>query len=462
MQIPLLSGILSDETAEFQQSYPLNLEPVALDTKISKGQLRAPAGAVGFVSGPGVDRGGAFWNDMLYRVMGTRLIRLTRAGAIVDLGDVGGSDQCSFAHGFDRLAIRSENKLFYWDDVALTQVTDEDLGGVDDVIWIDGYFMTEDGTSVVVTELNDPTSVLPLKYGSAEDDPDPITGLIRFRQEAYVLGRHTIQVFRNAGTQGFPFQTLRGATIPKGCVGRHAKCLFGGSFAFVGSARNEALGVFIAGSGDATRISTRAIEDELAKVSDPSSIILEARTRRAESRLFIHLPDRSLVFLIGATEKAGTGVWYMAQSGVGKPYRVRSAIEAYGRVIVGDIESAQLGDLTHSVSTQFGEAAQWRFDMGLIYNEAAGGILHAVELVGLPGRAPPGVDGTAWLSLTRDGENFTTERGIPMGSAGDHALRLQWRPRTNFRSFLGLRVRGYSSAMPGFAACEAKLSPLAA
>ena len=49
-----------------------------------------------------------------------------------------------------------------------------------------------------------------------------------------------------------------------------------------------------------------------------------------------------------------------------------------------------------------------------------------------------------------------------MGQAGDHSLRMQWRPRTNFRNYLGLRVRGFSAAMPGFAAAEAKLSPLAA
>jgi len=81
---------------------------------------------------------------------------------------------------------------------------------------------------------------------------------------------------------------------------------------------------------------------------------------------------------------------------------------------------------------------------------------------GNAGRAPAGVDGTAWLSLTRDGETFTSERAIPMGVAGQHTLRLHWRPRQNFRNYLGLRFRGFSAALPGFAACEARLSPLAA
>src|SRR5436190_4978017 len=461
MQLPLFSGIVGDEAAEFRRSYPLNLEPLAVDNKISSGQLRATAGAIPLVTGPGTDRGGVYWNDMLYRVMGTRLVKLRRSGAIDDLGDVGGSGPVTYAIGPDRLAIRSDDKLYYWDDAALTQMTDEDLGPCHDVIWIDGYFTSTDGTHVVVTELNNPLEIQPLKYGAAEEDPDPITGLLKFRNESYVLGRYSIQVFRNIGGSGFPFQTLRGATIPVGCVGNMAKCLYADSFAFVGSARNEAIGIFIAGAGSASHISTRAIDDELAKVEDPSSIVLEARSSRNEDRLFVHLPGKTLVFCAIASKVLEQAIWYEAQSGVGKPYRLRSAVEAYGKTVVGDTETAQLGQLTDTVCTHFGESAQWRFDVGLLYNESRGGIIHAIELVGLHGRAPTGVNGSAWLSMTRDGETFTSERAIPMGASGQHRQRLQWRPRTSFRNFIGLRFRGFSEAMPGFAACEAKISPLA-
>jgi len=461
MKIPLLSGVVGDETAEFRQSYPLNLEPLPVNNYIAAGQLRATAGAIGFVTGPGIDRGAAYFNDMLYRVMGTRLVRLRRAGTIDDLGDVGGSGPVTFAIGPDRLAIRSDNKLYYWDDTALTQVTDVDLISCNDVIWIDGYFMSTDGSYVVVTELNNPLEIKPLKYGAAEEDPDPITGLIKFRNEAYVLGRYSIQVFRNVGGTGFPFQTLRGATIPVGCVGPMAKVLFADSFAFVGSVRNEQIGVYIAGAGSASRISTRAIDDELAKVDDPSGIELESRAMRNERRLFVHLPTKTLVFCANATAVLSEGIWYHAQSGINKPYRLRNAVEAYGRFIVGDTESAQLGNLTDTVCTHFGESAQWRFDIGILYNDSKGGIVHSLELIGLHGRAPAGVNGTAWLSMTRDGEAYTSERAIPMGKAGEHRARLQWRPRQSFRNFIGFRFRGFSEAMPGFASCEAKVTPLA-
>jgi hypothetical protein len=133
-----------------------------------------------------------------------------------------------------------------------------------------------------------------------------------------LLGRNTIQVFRNVGGNGFPFAVVKGASIPVGCVGPMAKCLYGDSFAFVGSAANEAIGVYVAGSGNATRISSRDVDDELAKVADPSSIILENRTSRAERRLLIHLPDKTLVFLLNASKVLGEPVWYTPTPAAGR------------------------------------------------------------------------------------------------------------------------------------------------
>lgn len=460
MRVPLVSGITADNSAEFRTSYALNLEVVAVDNRIAKAQFRAPPGAISFATGPGTDRGGFLWQNEHYRVMGTKLVKVSSTGTVTQLGDVGGTGPVTMDEGFGRLAIRSGVNLYYWTTV-LTQVTDPDLGPVLDMLWIDGYFMTTDGTHIIVTELNDPTSVLPLKYGSAEEDPDPVVGLMKLRNEAYVLGRYSIQVFRNVGGNGFPFQTVRGGTIPQGCVGAMAKCYFADSFAFVGSSKDEAIGVYIAGSGTADRISDRWVDDELAKVADPSQIVLENRTWRGERRLLLHLPDKTLVFLANASRILDAPVWYIAQSGQAKPYRLRNAVIAYGKIYVGDTETASVGELTDSVATHFGEDGFWQFDCGPVYNEGKGFILTSVELVGLPGRAPANIDGTAWMSMTRDGQVWSVERGIPMGLRGERDLRLIWRPRQNFRSWAGLRFRGTLAAMPSFAACEAAAIPLA-
>lgn len=461
VRLPLLSGIVSDSRAEFLTSYPVNLEVVATDNRIAQGQFRAPAGAIQKGSGPGKDRGGFLWNGSLYRVMGTKLVKINAAGAVTVIGDVGGADQVRFDESFSRLIIRSNKALWYYDGTTLTKVTDPDLGSVIDCMWMDGYTMATDGTYIVVTELSDPFSVKPLKYGSAEEDPDAITGLIKIRGEAYVLGRYTIQLFENAGGNGFPFQTNRAGLIPAGCVGPNAKCHFSDSFAFVGSGKNEALGVYLAGDGAATRISTRAIDDELAKVVDPAQISIEARTYRAERRLLVHLPDKTLMWCLNATKALQQDCWHILQSGRGEAYRLRHAVHAYGDLWVGDLDSEAFGVLSEEVSTHFGEPVQWQFDVGMVYNDTSGGILTSVELTALPGRGQAGCDGVIFMAQSRDGFSFGAERAIPGGCHGDTRKRLIWRPRSLFRNTLSLRFRGYDAMLPGFVACMADIEPLA-
>lgn len=454
--IPLLSGIVATGQAEFAQSYPLNLEPIALDNKISKGQLRATSGATSLSTGPGIDRGGIFWNGRLYRVMGTKLVSVTQDGTATVIGDIGGSGQCSFDIGFDRFGIRSGTQLWYYDGSALAQVTDVDLGPVLDMLWDDGFWLTTDGTSIVATELSDPFSVKPLKYGSAEEDPDMVTGLIKVRDEPYALGRNTIQVYRNIGGNGFPFQTQKGATIPYGCVSATAKCLYASTFAFVGSARNEGLRVYVAGQGDATPISSRAVEDALAAIVDPTQIILEARAYRGEQRLLVHLPAETWAYCAEASATVQEKVWYRLRSGDGS-YRIRNAVQAYGQTYVGDLNSSALGLLSDDTDLHFGAEPGWQFDAGLIYNGAKGGILHSAELIGLPGRASR--EAAIFLSTTRDGQLFSQERQLSAGRPGERSRRLHWRPHTRFSNYLGLRFRG-TGGMPGFAKLEAEIEPL--
>jgi hypothetical protein len=73
--LPLLSGVKA-KGPEWIDRHPLNLEPVPVDSGISKGQLRAAQGAVSYATGPGTDRGGIVWNNTHIRVMGTKLVQV--------------------------------------------------------------------------------------------------------------------------------------------------------------------------------------------------------------------------------------------------------------------------------------------------------------------------------------------------------------------------------------------------
>lgn len=459
--IPLLSGITASERADFNLSYPVNLEPVPLNNGLSEGYLRSAMGAVPIGSGPGIDRGGMLWNGVHLRVMGRSLVSVSAAGVTTLLGDVGPGGQVAFQTGFDRIAVQSGAALYYWNGTTLTQVTDPDLGPCLDVAWFKGQFFSTDGTYVIAAQLADPTQIDPMKYGSAESDPDMVTGLIRIGSELAVTGQYTIDFFNYVGGSGFPLALNEGATIPMGCVGARAKCLFAQTFAFVGGGRNEAAGVWLAGGGTASKLSTRAIDDQIAAELNPAAIVLESRVSRDERRLYVHLSDRTLVYLQTASSAAQQAVWYIAKSGGGmdRPYRPRNAVLVNGNWIVGDCAGATLGRLDEAVASHFGEGAGWQFDTQLIYNKAKGAIIHTLELIGLPGRGASGQP-TAFVSYTQDGETWTMERSASLGGRGGRAKRVQWRPHKRFSNYIGVRFRGSSDELAGWSALEAEIEPL--
>jgi hypothetical protein len=464
MQVAILSGVYTDEAPDFRTSYPRNMVPVPKAQGISNGYLRPADGITQLATAPGLDRCGINWNGVCYRVHGNKLITVGESGAITELGDIPGTGQVIFDYSFDRLAIAADHKLFYWDGSTLQQVTDSDLGIVIDVQWVDGYFMTTDGTNLVVTELNDPFSVNPLKYGSSEADPDPIKGIIKLRNEIYAMNRHTIEVFDNVGGDNFPFQRIEGAQIPRGAIGTHACALFGGSIAFLGSGRNEAPAVWMTANGDAAKISTREIDQIVASYSEDqlSRVVVESRLDKGHQHLMIHLPDRCLVFDGAASAALGDSVWFDVDSGLVTPetYRARNFVWCYSKWLCGDPTSNAIGVLDNTISTHYGQTIGWDFGTVALYNEGRGGIIHELELVALSGRVPLGADPVIWTSYSLDGETWSLERAISAGKIGERMKRLCWRKQGRFANWRIQKFRGTSDAHLSFARLEVQIEGL--
>lgn len=465
MQIPILNGIYTDNGPDLRSSYPVNMVPVPKQSGVSNGYLRPADGIIHHGTGPGVDRGGIEWNGICYRVMGTKLVSVAQDGTVIVLGDVGGSGLVVFDYSFDRLAIASGGDLFYWDGAALTQVTDPDLGTVVDFCWVDGYFMTTDGEFLIITELADPTQVNPLKYGSSEVDPDPINAVIKLRNEVYALNRHTIEVFDNVGGDFFPFQRIEGAQIQKGAIGTHGSCLFMGTIAFLGSGRNESPAVYLAANASTRKISNQEIDQILLSYTEAqlADVKLEARKDKSHQYLYIHLPDKTLVYDAAASEVVGDQVWVvLTTSVVGfARYRARNFVWCYNKWLVGDPQSSNVGYLTQDVSHHWGQIVRWEFGTLIVYNDGKGALFNELELVSLPGRVVVGIDPFISTSYSVDGLSWSQDRAIRIGTTGNTSKRLVWFRQGHMGHWRIHRFRGDSQAHISFVRLEAQLEPLA-
>ncbi len=463
-RVPIISGVKTAESGYFLTSYPINREAVLKDTGLSEGFLAIPPGITEKASGLGSDRGGITWNGICYRVMGTSLVRVNDDWSVDTLGDVGNGGVCGFDYSFDNLIINSWTRLYYWNATdGLRQVTDPDLGVVVDAIFVDGYTMTTDGENLVVTDLNDPMSVNPLKYGSSEESPDAVTGLEHMHGEVYALNRNTIQVFQNIGGNGFPFQTVKTATVPYGCTGPRAKCQFLGTVAFVGSSRNAMPGVYLMGAGSASRISAAEVDADLAALTDAelAAVWLEARVEKDEQRLNIHLPDRTWSFSSRVSEKSNVKTWcqYVTSATTTGRYEGRGLAQAYGQWIVGS-STGKVGILDASTALHYGSAVGWQFDTTLLFNEGKGAIVGEMRLTGTPGRG--NADSRVFMSYTKDGETWSMERAASAGQLGERNKRVRWPGGFRMETYLGMRFRGVDGSLMGIARLDIEVEPLAA
>lgn len=464
MQIPIISGIYSDSIAEFRTSYPVNMVPVPKVSGISSGYLRPADGAVRLGAGIGEPRGGISWNGELYRVMGTKLVKIDSAHNITILGDVGVGGQCIFDYSFDRLAIASGGRLYYWDGLNLVQVVDIDLGTVISFCWVDGYFFITDGLHLIVTELTNPLSINPIKYGSSEIDPDQIVAVLKLRNEVYAINRNTIEVFDNIGGDYFPFERINGAQIQKGAIGPHAVCVFSETIAFVGSGRNEPCGVYLGVNSTSTKISTREIDELLQNCSELelSNIVLYSRTILDHKHLWIKLPDRTLVYDLAASQVVGEPVWFQLTSAVEdfSEYRAVDPVWCYDKWMVCDSLTGDIGYLTREIAHHFGEVVRWEFGTTIVYNEGRGAIFNALELVCLSGRVEFGETPYISTSYTLNGLTWSQDKPIRAGQTGDTLRRLIWHQQGHMRNWRSQRFTGDSRAFISVARLEATLEPL--
>jgi len=480
MQISILNGIYASEAPDLRTSYPVNMMAVPKKSGVSSGFLRPGDGIVADGTGPGIDRGGINWNGVCYRVMGTKLVTVGADGTVTILGDVGGptTDPVTLDYSFDVLAIASGGRLYYWIPVntagtlpwnptapILRHVTDPDLGAVVDLVWVDGYFMTTDGVNLVVTDLDNPMQINPFKYGSSEIDPDPVVGLLKLRNEVHALNRNTIEVFNNIGGDFFPFGRIDGAQIQKGAIGTFACCVYLDRIAFLGGGRNEAPGIYIGSSAQSAKISTRDIDELLLTYTEAelATVKMEVRNDKSCQYLYVHLPDRTIVYDAASSEVLEDQVWIVLTSSVVgfSKYRARNFVWAYDKWLVGDPFSNTVGHLVETIGHHWGEKVRWEFGTSIIYNEGNGAVFHRLELVGLTGSVEIGKNPIISTSYSVDGRGWSQERNITVGTIGATAKRLVWLQQGMMLNWRIQRFRGDSDAHLSFVRLEAQIEPLA-
>lgn len=149
----------------------------------------------------------------------------------------------------------------------LTQIASTGWRGSKTVGFIDGYtiFVAPDTDQFYLTALDDANTLDALDFSSADAQPDKIVSALVLHRELILLGLYTTEIWVDSGGGLFPFARYNSAPIDIGCVGTGAAIVAADSVFWIGQTRTGS-GIVYQMSGHApTRVSTRAIEQMLAK-----------------------------------------------------------------------------------------------------------------------------------------------------------------------------------------------------
>ena len=371
MQTPLdiFSGFYSSESLPFNQQRCINLVPIQPQSaSLNDKALFGSEGITSYGALAGVNRGSIRAAGVLYMVNGTNLYSVNANGVGTSVGTVNGTGMVSMATntvyaGPAKIVIVVPGSTSYVYDSSLgtvAPITSASFQTSDTVTFKDGYyiFTQTDGLRFFNSNLNDPQTFDAQDVGTAEIDPDLIIGQIVNHNELFIMGEETGELFQNVGGVGFPFQRIPGANIQKGLAGKFAITSFDNTFVFVGGGKGEKIAIWkLSGSSSVVKISTSAIDQEIQKYTKDEISNSFAMSWSTKGQFFVSFTFESTVissrtFVYNATSQS----WYERQSGVSdNRWRVQSIINAYGKLIVGDVGTNKIGFLDSNAFDEYGD-----------------------------------------------------------------------------------------------------------
>jgi hypothetical protein len=457
--INLIKGDKASIETDYRDALPVNMYAVAKNILGAKGYMLCYPGLTAFGTGVGIDRG-ANYNERFgrqFRVSGNQLMEVFQEGTTSILGTIPGGLQAAMPYSFNTQAIIANGNMFlYSPDGGFSQITDPDLGRPIDGVWVDGYYFLTDGEYIYHTDLNDESSIDPLKFATAEFMPDKSLGVSKTQDnKVMVWGRYSLEYFVDIAQTNFAFQRVETRAQKIGIVATHAKCESAGRWYITGGRKEDAVGVYAVSVGSAAKVSTREIDKIIAEYTEPelSDMRMECRNEDDTTFILVHLPEITLCFNESIAKVFGVeAAWTILKTDIqgDDTYRgINGVFDArIAKFIYGDKRDARIAELDNTVFTHYGDAIEWLLYTPLLKLETAS--VDQIEIETLPGNAPDG-DATVAISETSDGIAYSQEWWDLYGNNLDYNQNFTIYRVGYVADWVGYKLRGATKSRMAFA-----------
>lgn len=352
-EIPLAGA--SYDLAPVTAQRSVNVEPFVLESSgLTKFRMKQTPGVVQFASVSGAPRGSIQMGGDVYVVHGTSLVHVNSAGVTTSLGSVPGSDRVSMACNGRYVVIANGSDGYYYDTTALVfaQITDADFQAADKVLYLDGYFVFHaTGTdNVFISGLNDPTSYDATEVQAKGGTADELVTIHAVNGDLLLLGGGHSYFWRNIGNLDFPFQSIEGAEMERGCPALHSVAGIDNSVIFLGDDRV----VYWVEGYVPKRVSNIPLEEYLTALTaeEVAAAYGFAYTQGGQYYYVLTVGDRTWCYNRTQSLLIQQNLWHERSSG-DSTWLAQTHIFAFGKHLVGADDN--LYELSTSAYTEDGE-----------------------------------------------------------------------------------------------------------
>lgn len=373
------------------------------------------------VSGP--CRGLHFMEDLdkLYGFTPSSVTKYESDASGIRIGTIPGNDivQTSRNQKTDpQLVVRHNAGVQVIESDSAAFITDDDLP--DDVIstaYASGYHAyLEENRKFTLSSLENAKTINALDFATAEKKAGKAVRIVEHAGELVIFNSTWTEFWRNVDDADFPFAPI--GFKPRGLMAAHAVVPCDNTLMFPG---DDGI-VYGLANYDPVRISNHHVERLIQEDADKASIFGFGWSRGGHAFASFTGADWTRCY------DANTKLWHSRQSYGRNDWRVRWAVPAWNKIIVGDALSGKLGYLDSNTYTEFGDPIIWKVVSPPMHAFPNGGIVDAFHMdlaTGYGTLSGQGSEPKVMLRVSKDGGNtFGQYRELELGVRGKHATRV--------------------------------------
>ncbi len=373
-------------------------------------------------------------NGTLYAAIGQDFGSVDELGVFGVLGSFSGAAPrvTLVSNGLQVLVIDGLSGFVYTiATMAWTQITDPGfVYGATQADFQDGYGIVAlpDSQQFGISGLYDFLTWDAIDFASAEGLPDNVATVVSNNRYLHVLGTSTLELWINTGGSAaslFPFERVGGTFFQIGCSAPYSAVIADDSVFWLGNNEQGALGVFRMQGQAPSRISTVALERELADYA----VVEDA------FGLGIDIGRHPLYMLVFPTEgktwvyDAHSQSWLEWLEWTGSDWartRINCFANAYGKLLVGDYRDGRMYEMTFDAFKNGADVLRSLRMTPYVWKEGARLFHSRLEVfmeagVGLP--SGYGSDPELMMRFSDDGYTWSNEVTAPIGAQGNYQTR---------------------------------------